>query len=98
MSTERMIMGRNSVTEALKAGRKITKVYIAAGKDAARLASIQELADTMGVPVEQVPMKNLNRMAPDARHQGVIATAPPFAYADLDDVLLGAEQAGCVPF
>lgn len=98
MSTERTIIGRNSVTEALKAGRKITKVYMASGNDAVRLTSIQELAETMGVPIEVVPMKTLNRMAPDARHQGVIATAPPFAYADLDDVLLGAEQDGRIPF
>ena len=31
MSNESMIIGRNSVTEALRAGRSISKIYLAAG-------------------------------------------------------------------
>ena len=44
MSKESMIIGRNSVTEALRAGRSISKIYLAAGNQAPALERIRELA------------------------------------------------------
>lgn len=98
MSTESTIVGRNSVTEALKAGRKISKLYLANTKDAVPLQKIKDLAEGRGITVEIVPPKALNRLAPDSRHQGVVALAAPIAYADLSDVLAELEQARKVPF
>lgn len=98
MSTDAMIIGRNSVTEALRAGRDITKLYIAAGNDSKPVARIRELAEKREILIEEVPMKVLNRLAPDNRHQGVIAFAKPVAYADLTDVLIAADEKGKVPF
>lgn len=93
MTKDRMIMGRNGVTEALKAGRKLTRIYMAAS-----LPHIAELAEMLDIPVEEVPVKTLNRMVPDGRHQGVVAIAPPFAYAELEDILVIMEQDSRVPF
>lgn len=98
MSAESTIIGRNGVTEALKAGRKISKLYIANTKDAVPLQKIKDLAVEKGITVEIVPPKALNRMAPDSRHQGVVAIAAPIAYADLSDVLAKAETERRVPF
>ena len=39
-----IIAGRNSVTEALKAGRSVTKIYMTAQKEAPPLARIRTLA------------------------------------------------------
>ena len=98
MSDESIIVGRNSVTEALRAGRSITKLYIAAGNDAPPLLRIQELAREKDILIERAPAKILNHLAPGSRHQGVVAFAAPVAYADLTDVLADVEAAGRTPF
>ena len=98
MSDESIIVGRNSVTEALRAGRSITKLYIAAGNDAPPLLRIQELAREKDILIERAPAKILNHLAPGSRHQGVVAFAAPVAYADLTDVLADVEAAGREPF
>lgn len=98
MSDESIIVGRNSVTEALRAGRSITKLYIAAGNDAPPLLRIQELAREKDILIERAPAKILNHLALGSRHQGVVAFAAPVAYADLADVLADVEAAGRTPF
>ncbi len=98
MSTEEcLITGRNSVTEALKAGRSFTKIYIAAGAVAPAVQRIWDMAREQGILVEQVPPKVMNHLAPGIRHQGVVGLAAPISFADLSDVLLRAEQAQRVP-
>ena len=98
MSEANIIIGRNSVTEALKAGRSITKLYVAAGNESQPLQRIRDLADRKEILVEDVPLKVLNHLAPGNRHQGVIAFAKPVEYADLTDVLIAADEKGKVPF
>ncbi len=98
MSTESIITGRNSVTEALRAGRSITKIYLAAGNDAPPLQRIQDMAREKDILIEYVPPKILNHVAPGNRHQGVVAFAAPVAFADLTDVLANVEAARKVPF
>lgn len=98
MSTECIITGRNSVTEALRAGRAITKLYLAAGNDTQPLQRIRDMAQDKGIPIEEIPLKALNRLVPGSRHQGVAAVAAPVAYADLTDVLAQAAEAGRTPF
>ena len=44
MSADTLIIGRNSVTEALKAGRSITKIYVASGNETKPLQRIRDLA------------------------------------------------------
>ena len=91
MSKESMIIGRNSVTEALRAGRSISKIYLAAGNQAPALERIRELAGERGILIENVPPKVLHRLAPDERHQGVVAMAAAIDFADLTDVLADVE-------
>ena len=98
MSEANIIIGRNSVTEALKAGRSITKLYVAAGNESQPLQRIRDLADRKEILVEDVPLKVLNHLAPGNRHQGVIAFAKPVEYADLTDVLIAVDEKGKVPF
>ena len=98
MSKESMIIGRNSVTEALRAGRSISKIYLAAGNQAPALERIRELAGERGILIENVPPKVLHRLAPDERHQGVVAMAAAIDFADLTDVLADVEAKEEVPF
>ena len=98
MSADTLIIGRNSVTEALKAGRSITKIYVASGNETKPLQRIRDLAAKEDILVEETPLKVLNRLAPDNRHQGVVAFAKAVEYADLTDVLIAADEKGKVPF
>ena len=82
-----IIAGRNSVTEALKAGRSVTKIYMTAKKEAPPLARIRTLAKERKIPVEFVDTRAMERLAQGVRHQDVIALAAAVDFADLDDVL-----------
>lgn len=98
MSDEGMIIGRNSVTEALKAGRSITKIYMAAGNESTSLQHIKEMARDKKIVVENVPAKVLNQLVPGNRHQGVVAFAAAVNFSDLTDVLAAVSERGKVPF
>lgn len=92
-----LLLGRNAVTEALRAGRGINRILLAEGSREAQIAPILELARTRGVPVEFVAREKIERDAQGARHQGVLAQAAPVAYQELGAILRAAEQKGHAP-
>ena len=93
-----IIAGRNSVTEALKAGRSVTKIYMTAKKEAPPLARIRTLAKERKISVEFVDTRSMERLAQGVRHQDVIAIAAAVDFADLDDVLAKVQEKGEMPF
>jgi 23S rRNA (guanosine2251-2'-O)-methyltransferase len=82
-----VLAGLHPVREALRAGRKIEQVQIQQGQGDRRMSDILDLCRRAGVPVHHVPRAALDRLAGGAVHQGVVAIAGGFAYADLDDLL-----------
>ena len=95
--SDEILVGRNAVSEALKAGRGINRILVAQGAKEAALAPLLSLAREQGVPVRASKREKLDQLAPDMRHQGVIAYAAPVAYASLDDVFACAEEKGEPP-
>lgn len=93
-----IIAGRNSVAEALKAGRSLTKIYMTADKASQPLRQIKALAREKGVPLEFVKPEAMQRYAPDTRHQDVIAFAAAVSFAVLDDVLARVQEKREMPF
>lgn len=84
------IEGRNAVLEALKSGVQLERVLLAEGlRPAPPLDEIRQRAAQAGVRIETVPRKRLDEHSVRGAHQGVIALATPFAYADLAEVLDG---------
>ena len=82
------IYGINPVSEALKArGRGFEWVGVAKERHDLRLQRIIEDCRKIGVPVRFVQRTELDRMAGNAGHQGVVAVTSGKQYADLDDVL-----------
>jgi len=82
------IYGINPVSEALKArGRAFEWVGVAKERHDLRLQRIIEDCRKIGVPVRFVQRTELDRMAGNAGHQGVVAITSGKQYADLDDVL-----------
>ena len=91
---EGQLEGRNALQEALRAGRTIDKVFIAAGdtdKGLQRLAAEAKEAGAVVVPVDR---RKLDNMSFTRSHQGVIALAAAHEYATIDEILQEAENRG----
>jgi 23S rRNA (guanosine2251-2'-O)-methyltransferase len=93
-----LIEGRNAVTEALRAGRSIDKIYIAKGEVDKTLGHIASKARDMGVVVVEADRRKLDAMSVTHAHQGVIAMAAVREYSSIDDILRIAEERGEPPF
>ena len=94
---EGVLEGRNALTEALRSGRTIDKVFIAAGdtdKGLQRLAAQAKEAGAVVVPVDR---RKLDQMSTTHSHQGVIAYAAAREYATVDDILEEAANRGQAP-
>ena len=90
--TEGRIEGRNAVLEALKSGRDIDRLLIQEGAHDNALGSIIREADKhRETKVEFVSRKRLDDISESGRHQGVIAFAAAYNYAEVEDILKNAE-------
>lgn len=94
---ENMLEGRNAVTEALKAGRTIDKVFIASGDTDSTLRYIASLAKKNGAVVTYCDRRKLDTMTQTGAHQGVIAMAAARDYASIQDILDAAKEKGEAP-
>ena len=70
---EGLIEGRNAVTEALKSGRAINKVFLADGDVDKSLGRLAAQAKEAGAVVVRIDRRKLNDMSPTGAHQGIIA-------------------------
>lgn len=84
------IEGRNAVSEAIKAGRSIEKIYVAAGGDG-RLKTITGMAKEAGIVTAMCDRRKLDEMSATKAHQGIIAICSAITYCDISDIL-GAAQ------
>jgi 23S rRNA (guanosine2251-2'-O)-methyltransferase len=82
------IYGINAVTEALKArGRAFEWVGVAKERHDLRLQRLVEDCHRQSVPVRFLSRPELDRMAGNNAHQGVVAVTSAKQYSDLDDVI-----------
>jgi 23S rRNA (guanosine2251-2'-O)-methyltransferase len=79
------LYGRNSVHEALGAGRRIAKLFVARGTHG--LEPLIEHARRRNVSVELTDRQRLDQLAGSHHNQGVVAQAEPFQYTHLNDLL-----------
>ncbi|GAB6992513.1 23S rRNA (guanosine(2251)-2'-O)-methyltransferase RlmB [Paenibacillus pini] len=95
---EELIAGKHSVTEAMRSGRTINKIWIAENAQKHLTLPIVAEAKKLGIVIQQVDRRKLDQLTPDVQHQGVVAQVAPYAYAEVDDLLLAAEAKGEAPF
>ena len=95
---ESYIEGRNAVMEALRSGRPIDKLYILDGCHDGPVSSIRREAKKRDAIIKFVEKEFLDRMSSTGRHQGVIAVAAAYEYAEVEDILKKAEDKGEAPF
>ncbi len=77
--------------EALRAGRAFDRVLIARGAGGPRLQEIIDLARERAVALRFEPREALDRASNGATHQGVVAFGSAHRYAEVDQVIPGAQ-------
>ncbi len=92
------IEGRNAVTEAFRAGRTIDKLYVLDGCQDGPVLTIKREAAKQGTIIKYVKRERLDQMSETGKHQGVIAVAAAYGYAEVEDILAAAEKKGEPPF
>ncbi len=97
-NNESVIEGRNAVLEAFRAGREIDKIYILDGCQDGPVMTIKREARKRDVQIRYVTKERLNQLSETGKHQGVIAMAAAYRYAEIEDMLSLAEQKGEAPF
>jgi 23S rRNA (guanosine2251-2'-O)-methyltransferase len=85
-----LIYGINAVAEALKAkGRAFSAVSVAQERNDIRLKRIIEHCHKLGIPVRFLSRTELDEMAGNGAHQGVVAVSTAKQYTGLEDVIAG---------
>ncbi|TNY36719.1 23S rRNA (guanosine(2251)-2'-O)-methyltransferase RlmB [Thermomonospora catenispora] len=81
-----LVVGRNPVVEALRAGVPGTALYVMSSGDE-RIREAVTLAGDRNIPLLQAGKSELDRMTDGAVHQGIALQVRPYAYAHPDDLL-----------
>lgn len=95
---ELTIEGRNAVLEAFRAGKTIDRLYVRKGCQDGPINSILREARKQDTIVSFVTKEQLDQMSETGKHQGVIASAAAYEYAEVEDILKLAEEKGEPPF
>lgn len=92
------IEGRNAVIEAFRSGRTIDKLYVLDGCQDGPVLTIKREAKKQDTIVKYVTKERLDQLSETGKHQGVIAVAAAYSYAEVDDILAAAKEKGEPPF
>jgi len=92
------IEGRNSVLELLESGKDINKIFVTRGEKHGSINKILAIAKEKRIIVVEKDKKQMDEMAQEENHQGVIAIVPPFEYVEIEDILKTAKERGEEPF
>lgn len=92
------IEGRNAVIEAYRAGKPIDKLFILDGCQDGPMMTIKREAKKHDTLVKYVTKERLDQLSETGKHQGVIAYAAAYEYAEVDDILEAARKKGEPPF
>lgn len=92
------IEGRNAVLEAFRSGKTIDRLYILDGCKDGPVQTIVREARKGDTIITFVKKERLDQMSETGKHQGVIAQAAAYEYAQVEDMLELAKAKGEDPF
>lgn len=95
---EYIIEGRNAITEAFRSGKTVDKLYVLDGCHDGAVNTIKTLARKQDTIINYVTKERLDQMSSTGKHQGVIAHAAAYTYAEVEDILQAAKDKGEEPF
>ena len=92
------IEGRNAVLEAFRSGKTIDKLFVLDGCQDGPVRTILREAKKHDTIVQFVKKERLDQLSQTGHHQGVIASAAAYEYAEISDILQNAKEKGEAPF
>ncbi len=95
---ELTIEGRNAVIEAFRSGKTIDKVFVLDGCQDGPIQTIKREAKKHDCIVQFVKKERLDQLSETGHHQGVIAYAAAYEYAEVEDILALAREKNEPPF
>ena len=95
---ESIIEGRNAVLEAFRAGKTIDRLFVLDGCQDGPVKSILREAKKTDCIISFIKKERLDQMSETGKHQGVIAYAAAYEYAEVSDILNAAKEKGEPPF
>lgn len=95
---ELTIEGRNAVLEAFRSGKTIDKLFVLDGCQDGPVRSITREAKKHDTIINYVSRERLDQLSETKKHQGVIAFAAAYEYAQVEDMLKAAEKKNEAPF
>jgi 23S rRNA (guanosine2251-2'-O)-methyltransferase len=95
---ELTIEGRNAVLEAFRAGKTIDKIFVLDGCQDGPIKTITREAKKHDTIINYVNKDRLDHMSETGKHQGIIAFAAAYEYAEVEDILNVAKEKNESPF
>ena len=95
---ETMIEGRNAVLEAFRSGKTVDKLFVLDGCQDGPVKTITREAKKQNTIIHYVAKERLDQLFETGKHQGVIAYAAAYEYAEVEDILKNARDKGEEPF
>ena len=92
------IEGRNAVLEAFRSGKTIDKLFVFDGCHDGPVNTITREARKGDTIINYVSKERLDAMSKTGKHQGVMAYAAAYTYAEVSDILDAAKEKGEPPF
>ncbi len=92
------IEGRNAVMEAFRSGKTIDRLFVLDGSKDGPVISIVREAKKYDTIISYVQKERLDQMSQTGKHQGIIAYAAAYEYAEVEDILKAAKDQGEPPF
>ena len=89
---ELTIEGRNAVLEAFRAGKPIDKLFVLDGCQDGPVRSITREARKHDTIINYVAKERLDQISETGKHQGVIAYAAAYEYAEVEEILALAKE------
>lgn len=91
--------GRNAVLEAFRSGKTVDKLFVLDGCQDGPVRTITREARKQKTLIQFVSKERLDQLSETGgKHQGVIAVAAAYAYAEVEDILENARRKGEPPF
>ena len=95
---ESIIIGRNAVLEAFRSGKTIDRLFVLSGCEDGPVKSILREVKKTDAVVSFVNGQKLDQIANSTKHQGVVAYAAAYEYAQMEDIFAKAAEKGEDPF
>ena len=88
------IEGRNAVLEAFRSGKTIDRLFVLDGCQDGPVLTIKREAKKQDTLIRYVDKERLDQLSETGKHQGVVAYAAAYDYAEVDDILNAAKEKG----